>query len=49
MDSNLDIGYVKGDFSITEIISQEIMRLPMKSYTKDEEIGFISNNLTISF
>lgn len=40
------LGYKKGDFPIAEMISEEIMSLPMNPYVKDEEIGFISNNLT---
>lgn len=39
------LGYKKGDFSISEIIAQEILSLPMNPYLTNEEIEFISGNL----
>ncbi|ADG94216.1 DegT/DnrJ/EryC1/StrS aminotransferase [Arcobacter nitrofigilis DSM 7299] len=39
------LGYKKGDLPISEIISQEIMSLPMNSYLNDEQIEFIVGNL----
>ncbi|MGJ0340547.1 DegT/DnrJ/EryC1/StrS family aminotransferase [Aliarcobacter cryaerophilus] len=39
------LGYKKGDFPISEIVSEEIMSLPMNPYVTDEEINYISNNL----
>jgi UDP-2-acetamido-2-deoxy-ribo-hexuluronate aminotransferase len=39
------LGYKKGDFPISEIVSDEIMSLPMNPYVSDEEISFISENL----
>lgn len=36
------LGYKKGDFPISEIVSQEIMSLPMNPYLTDEEIKYIS-------
>ncbi len=35
------LGYKKGDFPISEIVSQEIMSLPMNPYLTDEEIEYI--------
>ncbi|MDL0088304.1 DegT/DnrJ/EryC1/StrS family aminotransferase [Campylobacter gastrosuis] len=35
------LGYKKGDFPISEIVSNEIMSLPMNPYVSDNEIGFI--------
>jgi len=37
--------YKKGDFPISEKVSDEIMSLPMNPYVSDEEINFISENL----
>ncbi len=39
------LGYKKGDFPISEIVSQEIMSLPMNPYVTDEEINYISGQL----
>lgn len=41
------LGYVKGDFLIAEIVSNEIMSLPMNSYVTIEEIEYISKILLI--
>ena len=37
--------YKKGDFPISEIVSEEIMSLPMNPYVTDEEIEFIVGSL----
>ena len=39
------LGYKKGDFPISEIVSQEIMSLPMNPYVTDEEVDYIVRNL----
>jgi len=39
------LGYVKGDFSIAELISDEIMSLPMNPYVGDDEIAYIAKVL----
>ncbi|MGD9901762.1 MAG: DegT/DnrJ/EryC1/StrS family aminotransferase [Desulfurella sp.] len=39
------LGYKKGDFPISEIVSEEIMSLPMNPYLTDEEIKFICKNI----
>lgn len=39
------LGYKKGDFPISEIVSSEIMSLPMNPYVSDEEIEYIVGNL----
>lgn len=39
------LGYKKGDFSISEIVSNEIMSLPMNPYVSDEEIEYITNEV----
>ena len=39
------LGYKKGDFPISEIVSDEIMSLPMNPYVSDEEIKYIVGNL----
>jgi len=39
------LGYEKGDFPISEIVSDEIMSLPMNPYVTDEEIEYIVGNL----
>lgn len=39
------LGYKKGDFPISEIVSEEIMSLPMNPYVTDEEIEYIAGNL----
>ena len=39
------LGYKKGDFTISEIVSNEIMSLPMNPYVSDEEIDYICENL----
>lgn len=39
------LGYKKGDFPISEQVSQEIMSLPMNSYVSDDEINYINENL----
>jgi UDP-2-acetamido-2-deoxy-ribo-hexuluronate aminotransferase len=36
------LGHNKGDFPISEIISNEIMSLPMNPYVTDEEIEYIA-------
>ena len=41
----LYLGYKKGDFPISEIVSNEIMSLPMNPYVSDEEIKYIVGNL----
>lgn len=35
------LGYKQGDFPISEIVSQEIMSLPMNPYVTDEEIEYV--------
>ncbi|RBQ29247.1 DegT/DnrJ/EryC1/StrS family aminotransferase [Aliarcobacter vitoriensis] len=39
------LGYNKGDFPISEVVSEEIMSLPMNPYITDEEIEYIVKNL----
>jgi len=39
------LGYKKGDFPISEIVSDEIMSLPMNPYVTDEEMEYIVENL----
>ena len=39
------LGYKKGDFPISEVVSNEIMSLPMNPYVTDEEIKYIVGNL----
>jgi UDP-2-acetamido-2-deoxy-ribo-hexuluronate aminotransferase len=39
------LGYKKDDFPISEIVSDEIMSLPMNPYVSDEEIDYISNKI----
>ncbi|MBS9778880.1 MAG: DegT/DnrJ/EryC1/StrS family aminotransferase [Campylobacteraceae bacterium] len=39
------LGYKKGDFPISEMVSKEILSLPMNPYLTDEEINFIAENL----
>ena len=39
------LGYKKGDFPISEIVSSEIMSIPMNPYVTDEEIEYIVGNL----
>jgi len=35
------LGYKKGDFPVSEIVSSEIMSLPMNPYVGDDEIEYI--------
>jgi len=35
------LGYVKGDFPVSELVSHEIMSLPMNPYLSDKEIAYI--------
>jgi UDP-2-acetamido-2-deoxy-ribo-hexuluronate aminotransferase len=39
------LGYKKDDFPISEMVSSEIMSLPMNPYVTDEEIAFIASHL----
>lgn len=39
------LGYKKGDFPISEIVSNEIMSLPMNPYVTDEEVFYIVGKL----
>lgn len=39
------LGYKKGDLPISELVSEEIMSLPMNPYLTDEEIAYTSNIL----
>lgn len=39
------LGYKKGDFPISEIVSEEIMSLPMNPYLTNEEINFITRSI----
>lgn len=39
------LGYKKGDFPIAELVSSEVMSLPMNPYLSDEEIEYIRDNL----
>jgi len=39
------LGYKEGDFPISEIISNEIMSLPMNPYLSDDEISYIATTL----
>jgi len=41
----LYLGYKKGDFPISEIVSEEIMSLPMNPYVTNDEISYISTHL----
>ncbi|MDX8553634.1 DegT/DnrJ/EryC1/StrS family aminotransferase [Tenacibaculum sp. 1B UA] len=39
------LGYNEGDFPISELVSKEILSLPMNPYLTEEEIKYISNEL----
>ena len=39
------LGYKRGDFPISEMISNEIMSLPMNPYISDDEINYIGESL----
>jgi len=39
------LGYGKGDFPISEIVSMEIMSLPMNPYLSDDEIAYVGENI----
>ncbi len=39
------LGYKKGDFPISEIVSNEIMSLPMNPYLSDDEIHYIATTI----
>ncbi len=39
------LGYKKEDFPISEIVSSEIMSLPMNPYLSDDEIEYICKGL----
>ena len=39
------LGYKKGDFPISEIVSEEILSLPMNPYLTNKEIDYIVENL----
>jgi len=39
------LGYKKGDFPVSEIVSNEIMSLPMNPYLGDDEIAYISSGI----
>lgn len=39
------LGYEKGDFPIAEMVSAEILSLPMNPYLSDDEIAYIGKNL----
>lgn len=39
------LGYKKGDFPVSEMVSNEIMSLPMNPYVSDEEIAYIVSHL----
>lgn len=41
------LGYKKGDFPISEIVSDEIMSLPMNPYVSGEEIEYIVGKLSV--
>ena len=39
------LGYSEGDFPISELVSKEIISLPMNPYLSDDEISYICNTL----
>jgi UDP-2-acetamido-2-deoxy-ribo-hexuluronate aminotransferase len=39
------LGHQKGDFPITELVSDEILSLPMNPYVSDDEIAYIVDNI----
>ena len=39
------LGYKKGDFPLSEVVSTEIMSIPMNPYVSDNEIDFITSKL----
>ena len=39
------LGYNKGDFPISEVVSNEIMSLPMNPYLSGDEIAYIGKNI----
>jgi UDP-2-acetamido-2-deoxy-ribo-hexuluronate aminotransferase len=39
------LGYKKGDYPISEIVSSEIMSLPMNPYVSDEEVKYIMKKI----
>jgi len=41
------LGYARGDFPVAEMVSNEIMSLPMNPYVRDDEIVFICENIAI--
>jgi len=42
------LGYKRGDFPIAELVSSEIMSLPMNPYLSDEEIEYIAQRLFLA-
>jgi len=38
------LGYKKGDFPVSELVSDKIMSLPMNPYLSDDEISYISDS-----
>jgi UDP-2-acetamido-2-deoxy-ribo-hexuluronate aminotransferase len=41
----LYLGYDKGDFPVSEMVSNEIMSLPMNPYLSGDEVTYISSKL----
>lgn len=39
------LGYTKGNFPTSELVSNEIMSLPMNPYVNDKEINYINENI----
>ncbi len=39
------LGYKKGDFPVSELVSSEIMSLPMNPYVSDDEIRYIAEHI----
>jgi len=39
------LGYEKGDFPVSEMVSNEIMSLPMNPYLDDDEIAYVCESL----
>ncbi len=39
------LGYKKGDFPVSELVSEEIMSLPMNPYVSDDEIRYIAEHI----
>jgi dTDP-4-amino-4,6-dideoxygalactose transaminase len=45
----MNLGYKKGDFPVSELLTSQVLSLPMHTELDEEQLNYITNNLAAFF